>query len=102
MVEYIGSFLRSGEAKMKSDAQLSTMLQNELDDDRKAIAHHAFERYFESRSLMGTMETCLNLVGDLEETGVNELACLVDFGLDNNLILEGLHQLKLLRRKVRK
>lgn len=40
-----------------------------------------FERYFKGGSLMGTSESCEPLVWRLAEIGVDEVACLVDFGV---------------------
>ena len=39
-----------------------------------------FDRYFTHGSLMGTVESCEPLVHRLIEIGVNDIACLVDFG----------------------
>jgi phthiocerol/phenolphthiocerol synthesis type-I polyketide synthase D len=56
-----------------------------------------FERFFTTRALMGTPETCLNLVNQLRLIGVNEIACLLDFGIENELILENLPYLNELK-----
>jgi len=50
----------------------------------------AFERYFETASLMGTPDTARATVRRLEDMGVSELCCLVDFGLSTEEILESL------------
>ncbi|HEV3039686.1 MAG TPA: MupA/Atu3671 family FMN-dependent luciferase-like monooxygenase [Candidatus Angelobacter sp.] len=57
----------------------------------------AFERYFSTAALLGTPSSCMDLVRELEETGVNEIACLLDFGLETSHILEGLKYLDNLR-----
>lgn len=57
----------------------------------------AFDKYFYSGAIMGTPASCANLVWGLREIGVSEIACLIDFGLDNDSVLEGLHYLNLLR-----
>jgi natural product biosynthesis luciferase-like monooxygenase protein len=41
----------------------------------------AFERYFQQSSLIGTPEKCRPLLWRLADAGVNEIACLLDFGL---------------------
>jgi natural product biosynthesis luciferase-like monooxygenase protein len=56
-------------------------------DDMAAVA---FERYFETASFMGTPDTARSTIRKLEEIGVSELCCLVDFGLPTEDILEGL------------
>lgn len=56
-----------------------------------------FERYFESAALMGTPESCRDFVWRLKRIGVDEIACLIDFGLDSRSVLEGLAYLDELR-----
>lgn len=56
-----------------------------------------FERYFDHASLMGTPSKCKQLVQELEDIGVDELACLIDFLPDRDAILEGLSYLDELR-----
>ena len=57
-----------------------------------------FERYFHHASLMGTPSGCKQLVLELAEIGVNELACLIDFLPDEEAILGSLDYLDELRR----
>jgi natural product biosynthesis luciferase-like monooxygenase protein len=53
-----------------------------------------FDRFFAHRSLMGTPESCLPLLADLETIGVTEVACLLDFGPRAELILRHLPHLR--------
>jgi hypothetical protein len=57
---------------------------------RDEMAAVAFERYFETASLMGTPEGARATIRRLKEIGVTELCCLVDFGLPTEDILESL------------
>ena len=57
----------------------------------------AFERYSRSRALFGTLQSCQPLLDRLEAAGVNEIACLVDFGVDEDLVLSSLKYLKQLK-----
>ena len=66
--------------------------------DMKALLDHAFERYFDTAGLFGTKERALRLIDQLSDIGVNEVACLVDFGIDADLVLENLVHLDGLRR----
>ncbi len=50
----------------------------------------AFRRYARSAALFGTPESCVGLVKTLHTAGVDEIAALVDFGLDHNMVLDGL------------
>ena len=58
----------------------------------------AFERYYQSASLIGTPDKCLPLVHKLADIGVDELACFVDFGVEVSAVLEGLQSLNELRK----
>lgn len=53
----------------------------------------AFERYFETSSLMGTPSSCRTVVERAASLGVTDICCLVDFGLPADLILENLRYL---------
>jgi phthiocerol/phenolphthiocerol synthesis type-I polyketide synthase D len=52
-----------------------------------------FEKFFRSRSLLGTPESCADLVTRLAAAGVQEIACLLDFGPSPEAILAGLPSL---------
>lgn len=67
--------------------------------EMQALMDHAFERYFGSSGLFGTPETCLPMVEQLKEIGVDEIACLIDFGVDEDAVLEGLRYLNELRQR---
>lgn len=60
----------------------------------------SFTRYFESSSLLGTPEKCAGLVQDLATVGVDEAACLVDFGPGLAETLESLELLAGLRHRL--
>lgn len=84
---------------------LSSGSLEELDGISKAdlefLTEAAFERYFSSASLMGTVEDRVSLVHNLEQSGVDEIACLIDFLDSPKLILDGLIHLDTLRRALR-
>jgi natural product biosynthesis luciferase-like monooxygenase protein len=52
-----------------------------------------YERYLETGSLIGSPKRCLRMVERLEEIGVDEIACLVDFVEDPEAVLESLGHL---------
>jgi natural product biosynthesis luciferase-like monooxygenase protein len=57
----------------------------------------AFEHYFETSSLLGTPGKCAALLEKVAAVGVNEAACLIDFGLDFETVMKGLEHLADLR-----
>ncbi|HUM03005.1 MAG TPA: MupA/Atu3671 family FMN-dependent luciferase-like monooxygenase [Thermoanaerobaculia bacterium] len=68
-------------------------------EDMDALIAHAFERYFETAGLFGTPDSCLPMVERLREIGVDEFACLIDFGVDTDSVLESLRHLDALRQR---
>jgi hypothetical protein len=57
------------------------------------LIQHAFDRYFESGGLFGTVQDGLATLGGLDAIGVDEVACLIDFVPDTDAVLDGLHYL---------
>src|SRR5262249_54495932 len=56
-----------------------------------------FSRYFESSGLFGTPQRCLRMVRAIEELGIDEIACLIDFGIDPDVVLDHLPNLNAVR-----
>ncbi len=67
------------------------------DAELDALMNHAFDRYFETSGLFGSPEHCLKMVDRLQSVGVDEIACLVDFGVATEEALHGLEHLNQLR-----
>ena len=65
--------------------------------DLSEFVEFLYDRFAASRGLIGTPETCLPLVERLESIGAAEIACLLDFGPDANLILDNLQYLARLK-----
>jgi natural product biosynthesis luciferase-like monooxygenase protein len=57
------------------------------------LLDRTFERYYRTAALMGTPEGCQPLIWELEQIGVGEIACLIDFGVDPEAVLGGLEHL---------
>ena len=64
---------------------------------RDQMAAFAFERYYRTSSLIGTPTSCMKMVERLKSIGVDEVACLIDFGIDVDSVLESLEHLVVLR-----
>jgi natural product biosynthesis luciferase-like monooxygenase protein len=65
--------------------------------DKDALIAAAFEKYFQSSALMGTPGKCAQLLERLAAIDVDEAACLIDFGVDTDSVLESLGHLNELR-----
>ena len=66
------------------------------DDEMDALLTHAFERYYQTSGLFGTVESAKEIVRNVAAIGVDEIACLIDFGVDTDLALENLPNIKAL------
>jgi len=72
---------------------LKSMSEKDLDD----LLDFAFARYFETSALFGTPESCGPMIDRLKAIGVDEVACLIDFGVDTDSVLASLGRLDRLR-----
>jgi natural product biosynthesis luciferase-like monooxygenase protein len=75
-----------------------SMPAKQLDD----FVNYLYERFAQSRGLIGTPESCQALIHKLEAMGVDEVACLLDFGPPAELILENLPHLQRLQSMFQK
>ena len=75
-----------GEEAKPQDIDLSTLSEEELD----AILDFAFARYFDNSGLFGTVDECLDVVDRLKGHDVDEIACLLDFGVPTELVMKSL------------
>ncbi|MFD3872115.1 MupA/Atu3671 family FMN-dependent luciferase-like monooxygenase [Streptomyces sp. NPDC058623] len=69
--------------------------------EREVMLDRAFERYFDSLALLGTPDRCESLIENLVDIGVDEVACLVDFGIEPDRVLKGLEHLAELKDRYR-
>lgn len=95
---YLRSYLRQREDpnlknKVMDGADVAKMSESEKD----GLAAFALERYFQGNALLGTVEKCIRIVDQLRDVGVDEIACLVDFGLPHEAVIESLDYLDQLR-----
>jgi len=68
-------------------------------EEMEGILDFAFQRYFEDSGLFGTVNDCLDRIEDLKRIGVDEVACLIDYGIPVQQVLDGLRPLaEVLRR----
>ncbi len=63
-------------------------------EETEALLDHAFERYYQTSGLFGTPQSAKAMVRSLTEIGVDEIACLIDFGIDTDVVLENLPHIK--------
>jgi natural product biosynthesis luciferase-like monooxygenase protein len=74
------TFVERGAASGKSPQEV--MESAPLSDaEMDALLDHAFNRYYGTSALIGTPARCLELVDKVQAAGVDEIACLIDFGI---------------------
>lgn len=89
------AFKRPMGAETPADVDLQSLSEEELD----GILDFAFLRYYETSGLFGTVDMCLEMVDKLKAIGVDDIACLIDFGLDSDRVLEHLPYLAEVRER---
>jgi hypothetical protein len=82
-----------GEQASPADIDLGSISDEEMD----AIMEFAFERYFETSGLFGTPDSCMAMIERVRAAGVDDVACLIDFGVPTPTVMEGLTHLAKLR-----
>lgn len=76
---------------------LQDISENYTEEDLQALLEYAFKRYYSTSGLFGTPKSCLLMVDSLKKIDINEIACLIDFGLPCNIVLDNLCYLNQLR-----
>ncbi|WP_428268383.1 MupA/Atu3671 family FMN-dependent luciferase-like monooxygenase [Haliangium sp.] len=84
--------------KQKADATGKTPAQvfEEEDlspEDLEAVLDHAFGRYYETSGLFGTPASCLDMVDRLKGIGVDDIGCLLDYGVPSSKVMAHLKYL---------
>ncbi|GAB4192319.1 MAG: hypothetical protein OHK0022_06410 [Roseiflexaceae bacterium] len=69
------------------------------EEEEEVLLTHAFNRYAQSNGLIGTPDSCLTMVERLKAIGVDEVGCLIDFGVPAERVLESLELLDQLRQR---
>jgi natural product biosynthesis luciferase-like monooxygenase protein/thioester reductase-like protein len=95
------AYLASSADLMKNiavEAGVDVNAKTFTEDDRSALLEFAFDRYFATSGLFGTPDMALTMAERLAAMGVDELACLIDFGIDDDSVMESLAVLDDVRR----
>jgi natural product biosynthesis luciferase-like monooxygenase protein len=85
----LSAYLRSSVGLWASREDVQSLTEEDLD----AVIAHAFDRYFEHSGLFGTRATAAATIERIQAAGVDEIACLVDFGVEVDVALAGLERL---------
>ncbi|WP_261566776.1 MupA/Atu3671 family FMN-dependent luciferase-like monooxygenase [Frankia gtarii] len=94
LLDYLATFLRQQDNAGGVFATLAPA-------DRDAMLASQFDRYFDHLGLFGTPDTGEAFIEGLVDLGIDEIACLIDFGLAPELVLAGLEHLTDLLQRYR-
>lgn len=61
------------------------------------VLEASFEKYFHMSGLFGSHEKCLDMIDRVEAIGVDEVACLIDYGVAPDTVLQNLDNLNVVR-----
>jgi natural product biosynthesis luciferase-like monooxygenase protein len=102
MIHYLGSsanLVGNYTASVPFFKKQCSLASGELtQDDLNDALEFSFERYYATSSLLGDMDRCLEMTDRLKAIGVDEVACLIDFGVPASEVLAALPMLDELRQ----
>src|SRR5262249_13377169 len=96
--KYASAFPAFRTGKRAEVSDLDDLFRALSAEDLDALLTHAFQRYYETSGLFATPDRCLALVERLRELGVDEVACLIDFGCPSDTVLANLPWLNEVRK----
>ncbi|NSL85720.1 LLM class flavin-dependent oxidoreductase [Chitinophaga sp. Mgbs1] len=94
------NYLRTSVSLMKTfAADLNVNIESEQfsEEDMQSLLEHAFNRYVSTASLIGTRATAMEMLKKLSRIGVDEIACLIDFGVGFEDTMNGLENITVLK-----
>ncbi|HEY0765888.1 MAG TPA: LLM class flavin-dependent oxidoreductase [Pyrinomonadaceae bacterium] len=101
--EYLRSAISLEEQSARSGGAISGGHRIDAHDIPKQVMEDlldlTFERYFSTAALMGTVADCTEFVWQLKQSGVDEVACLIDFVDDYEGIMDSLSYVDQLRAR---
>jgi natural product biosynthesis luciferase-like monooxygenase protein len=86
MTSYLKTYLRQFQ-------NLALEATQAVDRDSRDVAALAYGHFFAENTLLGTQAKCARVVDTLAACGADEIACLIDFGLDPDEVLASLPRL---------
>jgi natural product biosynthesis luciferase-like monooxygenase protein len=96
----LAGYLRTFVAQDANLTTESTRLAAGLGEaDRDSLISHVLDSLLRGSSLLGSEETCAAAARHFQKLGVNEVACFIDFGLDEQTVLDGLERLDRVRAR---
>lgn len=98
--DYLTSSIGLFQALVKSQGLEVADFEKMTEDDKDYILSAAYQRYIQTSALIGTPDSCIEIVEKLLAIGVDEIACLIDFGVEEAAVLANLPHLKTLKERI--
>lgn len=93
LTEYLKSFVSQHQSADRAGASDKVRTLQSLGNDRDDFIEMVFSRYVDTSSLIGDLREAKTRLENFRHIGVDEVACLVDFGLDKAHVLDSLRLL---------
>ncbi len=93
LTEYLKSFVSQHQGANQADASDKVKTLQSLGDDSADFIDMVFARYVGTSSLIGDVVQARRILERFRVMGVDEVACLVDFGLDKHTVIDSLSRL---------
>lgn len=69
------------------------------DEEMEALLDHSFTRYYKTSGLFGTPDSCLDIIDRVKGCDVDDVACLLDYGVPSEMVLSHLKYLNMVRER---
>jgi len=86
--------------RVDKPGELDALLKGGLSaEELDALLEFSFDRYYRQSGLFGTPESCVQIVDRLRGLQIDEIACLVDFGVPTDTVVASLPRLQQLKNR---
>jgi alkanesulfonate monooxygenase SsuD/methylene tetrahydromethanopterin reductase-like flavin-dependent oxidoreductase (luciferase family) len=93
LTDYFKSFVAQHQSANQTDVSDKARTLQTLGEESADFVDMVFARYIDTSSLIGDVEQAERTLARFRAMGVDEVACLVDFGLDKNDVVKSLQLL---------
>ncbi|MDC0712645.1 amino acid adenylation domain-containing protein [Stigmatella sp. ncwal1] len=98
--DYLGAHFSLFQNLAKSQG-LPVNLDKLTAEDKQYMLSMAYDRYVRTSALIGTPDSCAEIIRHVQGLGVNEIACFVDFGVDPRSVMASMPSLVALKDRFR-
>ncbi len=86
-----------GESAYSTNSNSGVNNETITDDLMSELLEISFDKHYFNSSLIGDYNKCKKTIKNFQDIGVDEICCLIDFGVDNNLVKENLYKISELK-----